>query len=48
MKLKWVVVLIVSLIVAAGLGFFIYKKIEDGKYVEVKFIDGYNNEVLST
>ncbi len=48
MKCKWVVVLIISLIVAACLGFFIYKKIEDSKYVEVKFIDGFNNEVLST
>ena len=48
MKQKWVVVLTLSLLVAGCIGFFIYKKVEDGKYVEVKFIDGYNNEVLST
>ena len=48
-KFKWVFVLI-ALLLLALIGFFIYRKVEDNKtkYVEIKFIDGYNDQVLST
>ena len=50
MKLKRVVVLVVLVIVAIVIGFFVYKKVTENnvKYVEVKFIDDYNHETLST
>ena len=47
-KKKWVAGLIILLLLLL-LCFFVYKVI-DGKpkVIEVKFIDGFNNEVLST
>ena len=50
MKLKGKIILVVAMVVAIILGFFVYKKVEDNKekYVEVKFIDDYNHETLST
>lgn len=48
-KSKWAIVLGTSLFIAALVGFFIYKIVQEkSKYVEVKFIDGYDNKVLST
>ena len=50
MKLKWAIVLVVSILLAIAIGFFVYDKITDNtvKYVEIKFIDNYNHETLST
>ncbi len=49
MKSKWVAVLIVCILAAIGIGFLIYKAIDDGKNtIEVKFIDDYNHETIST
>ncbi len=50
MKNKRVIVLVVLLILAIVIGFFVYKKLTSNniKYVEVKFIDDYNHETLST
>ena len=49
MKKKWVVVLIVSVLAAIGISFFVYKKVEENsKGIQIKFIDSYNNETIST
>ena len=49
MKSKWVAVLIVCILAAIGIGFLIYKAIDNGKNtIEVKFIDDYNHETIST
>ena len=48
-KSRWAIVLGASLFIAALVGFFIYKNVQEkSKYVEVKFVDGYDNKVLST
>ena len=48
-KSKWAIVLGASLFIAALVGFFIYKNVQEkSKYIEVKFVDGYDNKVLST
>ena len=48
-KSRWAIVLGASLFIAALVGFFIYKNVQEkSKYIEVKFVDGYDNKVLST